>query len=150
MTVKKKGKHIVLIACGSRTWKNKDLVWQTLDKLVEPYAFVTLIEGGAKGADAFSAWWVRNRAKKASETSNTQPFIHIKVEPHWGANDKMAGPIRNRMMLQLLLASSADHYLVVAFKEDFDLSTNKGGTEDMVRRANESYVDYMVVTGHDD
>lgn len=54
-----------------------------------------------------------------------------------------AGARRNQEMLDYALR--ADECSVIAFKDDFDWTFKKGGTEDMVRRARDAGVSGTVV-----
>ena len=58
----------------------------------------------------------------------------------WPGHGKAAGPIRNKLML------AQRPHLVVAFKDEFDHTLTRGGTENMVRIAREAGVKTMVVS----
>lgn len=81
-----------LCVCGGRDYDNRDLVYQTLDKLlknVPPWKELILVHGDARGADSLAASWAKDRG--------------ISDEPHpadWNKHSKGAGPIRNREMLK--------------------------------------------------
>lgn len=82
------------------------------------YGDFTVVHGAAPGADTI-----------AEEVA--LEFLAY-AEPHpadWETHGKAAGPLRNQEMLD----SGIDG--VIAFKDGFDLSMGKGGTEDMCRRA---------------
>jgi hypothetical protein len=104
-----------VIVCGSRYWSNTKRVYQILDKLDKDD--LTIIEGGANGADACAAAWAR---------LHNIPLIEVPAE--WDKYAKVAGPRRNRQML--------DNYgqvdEVIAFHNALE---NSKGTKDMVNYA---------------
>lgn len=79
---------------------------------------VVFIHGDARGAD-----------KIADAVARRLGFDVEAYPADWRGNGKGAGPIRNRQMLD------TGATLVVAFKEGFDHSLTRGGTENMVRMA---------------
>ena len=101
-----------VLVCGGRNYGNITRVAQTLDALARE-GTLTIIEGGATGADQIARQWWRHYSRGEIFT----------VRADWKKNGKAAGPIRNQLML--------DHYkpdIVVAFP-------GGSGTADMVRRA---------------
>lgn len=94
-----------------------------LDTLRREHGALTIIEGGATGADTLAReWW---KARHVGEL--------ITVRADWKKHGKAAGPIRNQHMV--------DHYkpeLVVAFP-------GGRGTADMVRRAKAADVKVMEI-----
>ena len=118
----KPGAPLRVIVCGSRDWQ--DAVTMTAALLVLPVGS-TLVHGDARGADRLAASIGRR--------------LGLVPEPHaadWVGKGRAAGPIRNRLMARL----GAD--LVLAFKNDPDLSLRTGGTENMVRMAEEAGIEY--------
>jgi hypothetical protein len=87
---------------------------------------ITVISGGAKGADSLAV-----RAAKHLG------FVFREYYADWYRFGKAAGPLRNQRMLDL-----EDPDLVVAFHEDIDSSK---GTKDMVRRALNRGVEVAIV-----
>ena len=85
---------------GSRTFRDKDLLWKTMDGLTydgKPVTPALIVSGGASGADTLGEAWAKAHA------------IPIKIfKPDWLKYGRAAGPIRNRDIVQ-----EAD--LVVAF-----------------------------------
>jgi hypothetical protein len=82
-----------VLICGSRNWADEKLVHVVLSGLYSKSP-ITVIEGGAKGADSFAASWVNNfRDKEFVE--------HIKVDALWHRYGKAAGVYRNSEMLDL-------------------------------------------------
>lgn len=111
-----------VIVCGRRTWTNPLPIWTVLQGLKaeanETEDRLTVIEGGAKGADVIAGRW-----------AGSQPDVdHVVVPAEWGRYGRAAGPRRNAQMLEL------EPRLVVAFATDLK-PFGKGGTEDMVNRA---------------
>ena len=41
-----------ILVCGGRTYDDRDSVWRTLDDYQRRYDPITIIQGGATGADA--------------------------------------------------------------------------------------------------
>ncbi len=46
-----------ILVCGGRTYDDRDLVWRTLDDYQRYYGSITIIQGGATGADALAKEW---------------------------------------------------------------------------------------------
>ena len=107
-----------VLVCGGRDYGNITCVSQALDALAKTHGALTIIEGGATGADAIArAWWKHHHKGE----------LHT-VRADWKKHGKAAGPIRNQHML--------DHY-----KPDLVLAFPGGrGTADMVRRAKDAGV----------
>lgn len=113
---------IRLLACGSRSWTDRDMVFATLDQLNKTMGISVLIEGCAEGADRFAEEWARSR--------------HVQME-HYPANWKLgksAGVRRNSRML----ADGEPEYVVA-----FDKGSK--GTADMVRKSREWGLVVLVV-----
>jgi len=118
-----------VIVCGSRTFTNKRLPHALLDGLhVSTPDRLTLIEGGARGADEIAARWA----------ATTPTVEHLTFFAGWDEHGKAAGPIRNQQMLD-----EGRPDLVIAFV-DKPLAQSKG-TADMVTRARKANVPTWVV-----
>jgi hypothetical protein len=105
-----------VLVTGGRDYRDKARAWGLLDawreRLIEPIDF--LIHGGASGADTLAGNWAIANG------------IHEVIVPAlWGYYDKQAGPIRNRVMRELLVHGQS---LVLAFP-------GGRGTADMKRLA---------------
>jgi hypothetical protein len=102
-----------ILVCGGRDFADRDAVFGALDLVKAATGSLTVIQGGAAGADALAREWCAK-----------QPSIHMINEPaDWTAHGRAAGPIRNQKMLD-------EH------KPDLVLAFAGGrGTADMVRRA---------------
>jgi hypothetical protein len=109
-----------------------------------------LIEGGAKGADRAAQDWAKHSPLhqplqsffeyEPGSAPDRQPFFLKTVEANWTEHGRAAGPYRNREML----AENPD--LVIAFKDDFDRTLSKGGTEHMVKIAKKAGVKTVLVS----
>lgn len=101
-----------VLVCGGRDYSDKLRVWSVLHEIQADTPIKHLIEGGARGADAFAAEW-------ATTTNGVQL---VTCSANWDRDGKAAGPIRNIKMLEL----GVD--LVVAFP-------GSAGTAHMVESA---------------
>ena len=112
-----------IIICGSRDWVDDSVMRHFLQHWGGPYSplhrrEIAIVHGDARGAD-----------KMADQIARGLGFS---VEPHpadWRGQGRAAGPIRNKLMLDL----GVD--LVAAFKVGFDGTMKRGGTENMVKIA---------------
>ncbi len=117
-----------IIICGSRDWDDAYPITHFLDFYRQHGWPHTIVHGGARGADQLAGTLARG--------------MGFEVEEHkadWTGRGRTAGHERNRLMLDL----GAD--LVVAFKNNFDGSMTRGGTENMVRIAMEAGVRTLVL-----
>lgn len=99
-----------VLVCGSRHFKDEDL----MEKVLDEFRISTIIEGEARGADVM--------ARQYGERRN------IPVEPFpadWNKYGKAAGPIRNSQMLK-----EGRPDLVIAFKYE-----GSRGTQNMIDQA---------------
>jgi hypothetical protein len=46
-----------ILVCGGRTYDDRDAVWHTLDDYQRRHGPITIIQGGATGADALAKEW---------------------------------------------------------------------------------------------
>lgn len=103
-----------VIVCGSRGWTDYNAVYDRLrDLAAENEGDVTVVHGGALGADTYAA-----RAARALSLDQREYVAD------WNRHGKAAGPIRNRQMA----TDGAD--LVLAFWDG-----KSPGTLDMIRVA---------------
>lgn len=107
-----------VIFCGSRDWHSWHPVLEAVERLHAEHPDLVVIHGGARGADEM----VDRLARK-----NGLPVEVFKAD--WEGRGHAAGPIRNQQMLDSGVQE------VVAFKENFDYSLRRGGTEGMIRIA---------------
>lgn len=96
---------LAIVGIGSRTLtvQHRDKVYALLTKTP---SYSTVVSGGAKGADLIVENW-----------AHSQPDINfIRFDADWKAHGKAAGPIRNRIMIDTVIASfGVDNVVVLAF-----------------------------------
>lgn len=127
----------VVLVCGSRDWSDSQIIEELLD-CQEHAAFavnekLTVIHGAARGADRIAAKWC---GKFSGERVSEMSF-----PARWDQDGKGAGFIRNQRMLD-----EGEPDVVYAFKDGFDFTLSRGGTEDMVRRAKKAGVRTYVIS----
>lgn len=120
-----------VIVCGSRDWNDYSMIleklWGLRQTCFQQRDAVTVIEGAARGADRLAG-----QAARA---------LGMTIEEHpadWAGRGRSAGFERNKLMLSL----GAD--LVWAFKDGFDHTLQRGGTEHMVKLAKDAGVPWRV------
>jgi YspA, cpYpsA-related SLOG family len=128
-----------ILVCGGRTYDDRDLVWRTLDDYQHRHGSITVIQGGAPGADALAKEWWYKRPQKGtliSVPTAWEELSHADAASRTRADgsryDAAAGGRRNAEMLD----EKPD--LVLAFPG------NKG-TRDMLRRTEEAKKKGMVI-----
>ena len=120
-----------ILVCGGRDYANWFRVYRTLDALLWKHGTLTVIHGGAKGADALAAGWCARRVRR--ETPGMIETIEERAD--WKAHGKAAGPIRNARMIE-------EH------KPDLVLAFPGGrGTADMCAKARAAGVKVMEIEG---
>jgi hypothetical protein len=101
-----------LIVCGGRYYFNREAVFSALHWCAEVYGWLTIIEGGAIGADRLAREWAQ---------LHYHGLVTVKAE--WDVYGNSAGPLRNEKM-------------IVSGKPDGVIAFPGGdGTADMKRRA---------------
>lgn len=111
-----------ILACGGRTYTNKNKVYDVLDDCISCWDEVVLINGCAKGADTLAQEWAKDRG-----------FPIEKYPALWDVHGKSAGYIRNKLMLD-----DGQPDLVVAFP-------GGKGTAMMVKIAEEANVEVIII-----
>ena len=112
-----------ILITGSRTWDDKDFIWNMLDVLLAELRNVIIVHGACpKGADAIAQGWVRHKLVNG--------VGQVRAERHpadWQQHGKAAGDRRNAEMVAL----GAD--LVLCFVRD----NSRGATNcaDLAERA---------------
>lgn len=141
-----------VLVCGSRTFTDENLVSTILTGLYTEYqvghmvAYLgtfTLIEGGAKGADACAAWWAMSspmHSHKLEPTNHDLGFEWLQFKADWDTHGKAAGPIRNQKMLEEGKPDVCYAFIDKALAES-------RGTFDMVDRCRKAGVPVVVVRG---
>lgn len=112
-----------VLVCGSREFKDQDLLDRTLDEINAKRGITEIIHGAARGADTLSGVYARSHGIPVHE----QPAL-------WDTYGRSAGAIRNREMLKL----RPD--LVVGF-----LSADSRGTRDMLEISRQAGIETVVV-----
>ena len=83
------GSNLRVLVCGGRDYKNRSRVFEVLDRLWAEHGALTIIEGGAVGADTFAGEW-----------SCTQRTSRLVTEhANWDKFGKPAEPIRSQKMI---------------------------------------------------
>ena len=77
-----------LMACGSRSMADKELVFAELDKFRKKNPSLVLISGGAKGADSIAEEWAKARGAPITQ-----------YKPDWKKYGRGAGIVRNKEMV---------------------------------------------------
>lgn len=117
-----------VLVCGGRDYMNEFAVHHELMLLAKDHGWLTIIEGGQRGADRFAQAWARRNYHGL-----------ITVDADWSIHGRAGGPIRNAIML-----TRAKPDLVLAFP-----SPARGlegtGTGDMVERARAAGVEVRVI-----
>ena len=116
-----------VLFCGGREWNDPIPVRSILAALENKG--VTLIHGAARGADRLAGALAKEYRIPVEE-----------FPADWRGHGKAAGPIRNKLMLE------QKPLFVYAFKDGFDFTYQRGGTENMVRIAKEAGVPTYVVS----
>lgn len=111
-----------ILVCGGRDYTNCDRVWATLDSWRASNGELTIIEGGATGADRLAQNWALDRKQKV-----------LTFHADWKSLGRSAGPIRNRRML-----NEGKPDLVLAFP-------GGRGTRGMVEMARAAGVDVVEI-----
>lgn len=116
-----------ILICGSRNWKRLAPIQDALDQ--HDRNTDTIIHGDCRGADKIADALARRMGYK------------IDVYPaNWRGHGKGAGPMRNLLMLR-----EGQPDVVYAFKENFDHTLARGGTENMVAIARKAGIRTVVV-----
>lgn len=111
-----------VLVTGGRDYADKDRVFDVLDKLNDEAGIDLIIEGGAKGADNYAAWWADKRH-----------VTRERYEADWENQGSFAGPARNTRML-----NEGKPDLVIAFP-------GGRGTGDMVKKARRAGVNVVEI-----
>ena len=115
-----------VIVCGMRDWSDEEAVVSALKDLHARYWSITVVEGGAAGADRIAATWVKKL--------NNLSVRHEVFPADWEKDGRSGGPIRNARMAD----AGAD--LCLAFWDG-----NSKGTADMIRCAVQRGIEVRIV-----
>lgn len=81
--------EVRVLVCGSRTFSHRGPIGAVLFGIKKQNPdWVTVIEGGAPGADYIAREWAEDHADE-----------HLQFPANWDEYGKRAGPIRNQQML---------------------------------------------------
>jgi hypothetical protein len=140
-----------VLVCGDRNWDDSHVIDEILQGIYDLHSIgylvthvqhMTVIEGGAKGADRAAADWANTTGPHPGDTSLVDPdhcaVIHEQYPADWDRYRKAAGPIRNK---QMLYEGKPD--AVWAFHDHL---ANSKGTKDMVTRAKKAGIPVYVVS----
>lgn len=108
-----------VIITGSRNWTDEVLIHETLIKLLKNDPTMQIVQGCAPGAD-----------KIADRCAIKLLIPSLNYPAYWEDEGRAAGLIRNERMLR-----ETNPIRIVAFKDDFDFTMKRGGTEHMCRIA---------------
>ena len=118
-----------VLVCGSRDWTDQYAIWCVLNGYRSNGIGVTVINGGARGADSIASQW----ADLNGEPCETYPA-------NWKQHGKAAGPIRNQQMLDEGKPQEVWAFIAKPLEES-------RGTYDMVTRARAAGIPtYVVMT----
>jgi hypothetical protein len=123
-------RHAVLIT-GDRRWEDRAVIRETLRGLA---ADTVVIHGACRGADELAGEEAERRGL---------PVVEV---PYIGSLGRAGGPVRNRLMLDMLLGLAGRGYAVSVLAFHADLTTSRG-TASMVRLAERERVAVRVIPG---
>ena len=112
-----------ILVCGSRTWNNYWVIYDILSKLNRDSV---VIHGNARGVDIMAGTIASKLGMKV-----------ISVAAEWSKYGKIAGPIRNRAMLNM------NPDLVIAFHNNIE---NSKGTKDCIKEAEKRGIEVKLVS----
>lgn len=84
-----------VIVSGSRDWHDADAINKALDKELKKHKVLTVVHGGARGADSLAGAWAK--AQIVAGHKVTEEIHHAQ----WDTHGRGAGPIRNQKMADL-------------------------------------------------
>ena len=120
---------MLVLVCGDRKWTDSNFIRKTLLDLKlslwnDKGEHITILQGGAKGADLIAGQWGKDEHLEV-----------IEVPAEWDLYGKRAGPIRNNEMLKM------NPDLVIAFHNNIESSK---GTKDMVYKARKAGIKTII------
>jgi len=116
-----------VLICGDRNWNDAYVILNCINKLTDKYNNnLTIIAGGARGADKIAAQWCK-----------TLGINLIEVHADWKKYGKSAGPIRNKIMLDM------NPDLLIAFHNDIE---NSKGTKHCKEEAEKRGISVEIIS----
>ena len=112
---------------GSRTFTNYNTLKKSMDEIVKNKEDVTIVSGGAKGADTLGAAY-------SVEVLHKEPVVHNPDYKRWGRYN--APKVRNTKIVE-------DSDLIVAYWDG-----SSGGTKDTINKAYEFNKDILDLNYH--
>lgn len=132
-----------VLVSGSRYWEDYKTLQVVLAGFNALYEQLTVIEGGAPGADQLAQLFVANRKRPGLEllTFPARWNVHdregatpVKCQCAQGRKlCKLAGPRRNQLMID-----EGRPAVLVSFKDNLHPHLANGGSEDMIKRAQQA------------
>lgn len=94
--------HMRVLITGSRSWRDTEAVHTALDALARSaaqsgYSGLTVVHGGAKGADRTAALWVTSRQREGWPVEGES---HPVSGREWREHGNLAGHRRNARMVE--------------------------------------------------
>lgn len=115
-----------VIVCGGRDFSNKNLCYESLEKILKGRENLEIVSGHAKGADTYGEDYARDKG------------ISISIfKPDWKHYGRGAGPIRNRQMLEYALKEQP---IIIAFWDG-----KSKGTKNMIEQGRAANAEVFVV-----
>lgn len=112
------------MVCGGREYQNYDILANTLSDIRGKHPDMTLISGGARGADSL--------AEIYCQTNNVKCTV---LKADWAKYGKGAGAIRNTQLLNL------NPDLVIAFWDG-----KSKGTADSIKKAKQKGIEVRIIS----
>jgi len=129
-----------ILVCGSRDWGDEEAIFTVLNGYLRDDMPMTVINGGARGADAIATRWALLNQYVWSESNPSEKLVELRVYPaQWDQHGKTAGPRRNQLMLEGGKPDVCWAFTTKPLEES-------RGTADMVRRARAAGVPTYVVS----
>jgi hypothetical protein len=104
---------IIVLVTGGRKYNNRDHIWSVLDSIATYYPGFCVVQGGAKGADAWAKAWAIKHGHPSFTCDAAWDF--------YGNN--AAGPVSNGFMIEFMTVDMVIHF------------PGNTGTANMVRQA---------------
>jgi len=112
-----------ILVCGGRDYRNRGVVWKTLNEYPE---LTIVVHGDAPGADRLARDYCQRYRMHAMLSRG--PVTDRPYPANWKTDGGRAGPLRNQRMIDTEHKPTQPIDLVIAFP-------GGSGTADMVRRA---------------